>query len=98
MASSRRDFLKISAVGGAAAAVFGFDLKPAFAQLRQLKIERANETRSTCPYCSVSCGVIIYTIGDRAKNVTPQVVHVEGDRSEERRVGKECRSRWSPYH
>src|SRR2546422_11565242 len=23
---------------------------------------------------------------------------VERDRSEERRVGKECRSRWSPYH
>ena len=23
---------------------------------------------------------------------------VKGDRSEERRVGKECRSRWSPYH
>ena len=22
----------------------------------------------------------------------------EEDRSEERRVGKECRSRWSPYH
>ena len=22
----------------------------------------------------------------------------QGDRSEERRVGKECRSRWSPYH
>ena len=21
-----------------------------------------------------------------------------GNRSEERRVGKECRSRWSPYH
>src|SRR5260221_11853017 len=79
MASSRRDFLKIGAVGGAAAAVFGFDLQPAFAQLRVLKIARANETRSTCPYCSVSCGVIIYTIGDRAKNVTPQVVHVEGD-------------------
>jgi formate dehydrogenase major subunit len=27
----------------------------------------------------VSCGVIIHTIGDKAKNVTPQVVHVEGD-------------------
>jgi len=79
MPSSRRDFLKIGAVGGAAAAVFGFDLKPAFAQLRTLKIARTNETRSTCPYCSVSCGVIIYTIGDRAKNVTPRVVHVEGD-------------------
>src|SRR5215469_16456645 len=79
MASSRRDFLKIGAVGGTAAAVFGFDLKPALAQLRALKIERASETRATCPYCSVTCGVIIYTIGDRAKNVTPQVVHVEGD-------------------
>ena len=22
----------------------------------------------------------------------------DADRSEERRVGKECRSRWSPYH
>jgi formate dehydrogenase major subunit len=77
--SSRRDFLKVGAVGGAAAAVFGFDLRPAFAELRELKIGRASETRSTCPYCSVSCGVIIYTIGDRAKNVTPQVVHVEGD-------------------
>ena len=79
MSSSRRDFFKLTAVGGTAAAVFGFDLQPAYAQLRVLKIARANETRSTCPYCSVSCGVIIYTIGDRAKNVTPQVVHVEGD-------------------
>src|SRR6266571_1949987 len=79
MSTNRRDFLKISAVGGAAATVFGFDLAPAYAQLRELKIARATETRSTCPYCSVSCGVIIYTIGDKAKNVTPQVIHVEGD-------------------
>src|SRR5256885_9718004 len=26
------------------------------------------------------------------------VVHISHRRSEERRVGKECRSRWSPYH
>ena len=79
MQPSRRDFLKIGAVGGAAAAAFGFDLKPAFAQLRVLKIARTNENRATCPYCSVSCGVIIYSIGDRSKNATPVVVHVEGD-------------------
>jgi formate dehydrogenase major subunit len=79
MDASRRDFMKIATVGGTAAAVFGFDLKPAYAELRTLKIGRTTETRSTCPYCSVSCGVIIYTIGDRAKNVTAQVVHVEGD-------------------
>jgi len=79
MPTSRRDFLKISTIGGAAAAVLGFDLAPAYAQLRTLKIERASETRSLCPYCAVGCGIIIYSIGDRAKNVTPQVVHVEGD-------------------
>ena len=28
----------------------------------------------------------------------PDCVAVHYDRSEERRVGKECRSRWSPYH
>ena len=79
METSRRDFLKVATLGGAAATVFGFDLRPAYAQLRELKIARATETRSTCPYCSVSCGVIIYTLGDKAKNVTPQVIHVEGD-------------------
>ena len=79
MDTTRRDFLKVAAAGGAAATVFGFDLAPAYAQLRELKIAHATETRSTCPYCSVSCGVIIYTLGDRAKNVTPQVIHVEGD-------------------
>ena len=76
---SRRDFLKFSAVGGVGATILGFDLAPAYAQMRELKIARATETRSTCPYCSVSCGVIIYTLGDKAKNVTSQVVHVEGD-------------------
>jgi formate dehydrogenase major subunit len=79
METTRRDFLKVAAIGGTAATVFGFDLAPAYAQLRELKIARATETRSTCPYCAVSCGVIIYTIGDKAKNVTPQVIHVEGD-------------------
>src|ERR1022692_873111 len=28
----------------------------------------------------------------------PRQVEVDDNRSEERRVGKECRSRWSPYH
>src|SRR6266699_933010 len=78
MSPTRRDFLKLTTIGGAAAAVFGFDLKPAFAQLRTLKIARANETRSTCPYCSVSCGVIIYTIGQRAKK-TRDETFVEKD-------------------
>jgi formate dehydrogenase major subunit len=79
MDATRRDFLKVTTLGGVAASVFGFDLAPAYAQLRSLKIARATETRSTCPYCAVACGVIIYTSGDKAKNVTPQLIHVEGD-------------------
>src|SRR2546426_4873554 len=82
MISSRRDFLKISTVGGVAASVFGFDLQPAYAQVRELKIARTTETRSTCPYCAVSCGVIIHTLGDKSRNVTPAVVRSEEHTSE----------------
>ena len=32
-----------------------------------------------CPYCAVGCSVVIHTLGDRAKNVEPTVVHIEGD-------------------
>src|SRR5947199_7945751 len=73
----RRTFLKATALGGGVA--LGFDVSRAEAEMRALKIARTTETRSTCPYCAVSCGVIIHTIGDKAKNVKPAVVHVEGD-------------------
>jgi formate dehydrogenase major subunit len=75
---TRRTFLK-TGTGAVVASVLGFNLKTAYAQAKELKIARTTETRSTCPYCSVSCGVIIHTLGDKAKNVTAQVVHVEGD-------------------
>ncbi len=79
MALTRRAFLQSSLAGGAALSAFGFNVAPLHAQARTLKIERTRQTRSTCPYCSVSCGVIIHTLGDGAKNAIPQVVHVEGD-------------------
>ncbi|HEY3770063.1 MAG TPA: molybdopterin-dependent oxidoreductase [Candidatus Angelobacter sp.] len=78
MGLSRREFFKVG-TGTAAALLLGFDARPVLAQAKELKIARTTETRSTCPYCSVSCGVIIHTLGDKAKNVTAQVVHVEGD-------------------
>ena len=79
MSTTRRDFLKTAVVGGVGVSVLGFNLEPAYAAVRELKISRTTETRSTCPYCSVSCGVIIHTLGDRSRNVKPAVVHVEGD-------------------
>src|ERR1035438_9251044 len=32
------------------------------------------------------------------RRATSSTALADSDRSEERRVGKECRSRWSPYH
>ena len=74
---TRRGFLKATGIG--ATISLGFDVSRAKAEMRELKIERTTETRSTCPYCAVSCGVIIHTLGDKAKNVTAAAVHVEGD-------------------
>src|SRR5256886_16441477 len=34
----------------------------------------------------------------KASGFAPEQVRLRAARSEERRVGKECRSRWSPYH
>jgi formate dehydrogenase major subunit len=79
MSPTRRQFLQTSTIAGVAASVLGFDLAPAWAEVRELKIARTTETRSTCPYCAVSCGVIVHTLGDKAQNVKPTVVHIEGD-------------------
>ena len=77
MEVTRRGFLKATGLGTGIA--LGFDVSTAEAEMRQFKISRTTETRSTCPYCAVSCGVIIHTLGDKAKNATAAVVHVEGD-------------------
>ena len=41
---------------------------------------------------------IIIEYGVAARPYIAQVECAALERSEERRVGKECRSRWSPYH
>ncbi|MBK9166001.1 MAG: molybdopterin-dependent oxidoreductase [Bryobacterales bacterium] len=73
---TRRDLAKRAALLTTA---FGFDLRPAAAAARELKIARTTQTHSVCPYCAVGCSVVIHTIGDRSKNVKPAVVHIEGD-------------------
>ena len=79
MEVSRRTFVKCGLLGGVGLTVFGFDAAPLLAEVRELKISRTTETKSICPYCAVSCGVIIHTLGDKSGNVKPSVVHVEGD-------------------
>ena len=79
MALSRRTFLKVSAAGGLGVSALGFDLKPAYAASRQLKIRNAKEYRTVCPYCAVGCGTIAYVHGSGGLNTVNTIVHVEGD-------------------
>src|SRR5438105_6521897 len=68
---------------------------------------RRRHTRSTRDWSSdvcssdLDCGYLTYSATATAQNgrrLSHQSEDVPGRRSEERRVGKECRSRWSPYH
>jgi len=49
------------------------------ASVRPFKLAQTTETRNTCTYCSVACGILIYSLGDRAKNAKPSIIHIEGD-------------------
>jgi formate dehydrogenase major subunit len=78
---SRRQFLKVTAssLAGSSLALLGFSPAPALAEVREYKLSRMTETRNTCPYCSVGCGVLMYSLGDGAKNAPASIVHIEGD-------------------
>lgn len=81
MQVSRRQFFKICAGGmaGTTAAVLGFAPSLALAETRSYKLLRASEVRNTCTYCSVGCGLLMYSMGDGAKNAKASIFHIEGD-------------------
>src|ERR1700747_2063026 len=84
---TRRQFLRFSAVSAAGLstsglsrlAILGFSANEVLAEVREFKLARTTETRNTCPYCSVACGVLMYSLGDKAKNARSSVFHIEGD-------------------
>jgi len=78
---TRREFFKITGatLAGSSLVLLGFSPGAALAEVREFKLSRATETRNTCPYCAVSCGVIMYSLGDRAKNARSSIFHIEGD-------------------
>jgi formate dehydrogenase major subunit len=83
MTLSRRGFIQLSGAGLAASSLgaLGFAAAgPAMAAaVRPFKLAHATETRNTCTYCSVACGILIYSLGDRAKNAVSDIIHIEGD-------------------
>ena len=88
---NRRQFFKVAAIGlgGSSLAALGMAPTPAFAeQIRHFKLARTKETRNTCPYCSVACGIIIYAKpGEDGKR---RVTHIEGDADHPTNRGTLC--------
>jgi formate dehydrogenase major subunit len=78
---TRRHFLTVTgaSLAGSSLALLGFSPREAIAEVREFKLARATETRNTCPYCAVACGILMYGLGDRAKNARSSIFHIEGD-------------------
>jgi len=71
---SRRSFLKLSGASTLTAllADLGFDLSTVSAQVQNFKIRSAKATPTICPYCSVGCGILVYSENGK-------LVNTEGD-------------------
>jgi formate dehydrogenase major subunit len=80
---TRRGFLKGASAGAATTALGALGFGPAEAQVAlrtaEFKLSKATETRNTCPYCSVSCGMLIYSRGDVKAGEQADIFHIEGD-------------------
>ena len=91
---SRRQFMKLAGAGtaGTALTAFGFgESEQALAQtIRPFKLAKTTETRNTCPYCSVACGIIMYSKGDVTKGEKAEIVHIEGDSDHPTNRGTLC--------
>jgi formate dehydrogenase major subunit len=81
MDMNRRQFFRVSGAGLAASSLvaLGFSPTAALAETRQYKLAKATETRNNCTYCSVGCGLLMYSLGDNAKNALGDIIHIEGD-------------------
>jgi len=83
MELSRRGFIKLSGAALAASSIgalgFGAAGEALAASVRPYKLTATTETRNTCTYCAVACGILIYSQGDRAKNARSNIIHIEGD-------------------
>ena len=83
MELSRRGFMKLSGATLAASSVgalgFGAAGEALAASIRPFKLAATAETRNTCTYCAVACGILIYSTGNGAKDARSSVMHIEGD-------------------
>jgi len=83
MELSRRQFMKGAGAGlaGTTLGALGFeDIESAYAaSIRPWKLTGTTETRNTCTYCSVACGIIMYSRGNLSKGEKAEIIQIEGD-------------------
>ncbi len=83
MELSRRQFIAGASAGiaGTTIGALGFgDVEAAHAAaIRPWKLASTTEVRNTCTYCSVACGIIMYSKGNLSKGEKAEIVHIEGD-------------------
>ncbi|RWR20782.1 twin-arginine translocation signal domain-containing protein [Sinirhodobacter populi] len=91
---SRRGFLKLAGAGVAATSLgaMGFDAAEAAeaAHVRAFKLATTTETRNICTYCSVACGIIMYSKGDLKAGEHAELIHIEGDADHPTNRGTLC--------
>lgn len=91
---SRRGLFRVAGAGAAGTALgalgFGEAEAATAGHVRAFKLARTTETRNTCTYCSVACGVIIYSKGDLRKGEKAEITHIEGDADHPTNRGTLC--------
>ena len=76
----------------------GADASSGQFMLAQLAVCRAGGMLYGAPYVTIHRADCHALLAEAAQEAGAQIHNGQTTRSEERRVGKECRSRWSPYH
>ena len=91
---SRRSFLRLAGAGVAATSLgamgFGEAEAAIAAHVRDFKLTTTTETRNICTYCSVACGIILYSKGDLKAGERAELLHIEGDADHPTNRGTLC--------
>ena len=80
---SRRHFMQLEGAGAAGSAISAFGFSEAEAQaaahVKPFRLIETKEARTICPYCAVSCSMVVFAAPNKERNGKLEVTHIEGD-------------------
>ena len=94
LATSRREFLRLTGIGSAGVAAsqlagLGFNVAFAAQRAARRKLEGAKQTASICPYCAVGCGTMIASKHNDRTGLTT-IINIEGNPDTPHSTGSLC--------